>query len=220
MGLAMIITISHQKGGVGKSTLAYNIALELARKNNVEVIDLDVQQTVSAYNHIRKEMGQSPLPVHVFTTAEELEVYFESLDENTIVVVDSGGFDSSLNRFVILVSDVVVTPVSSEFTEILGLQKYESILRELSEQSGTTIVTNVVLNKTNPSQKKFDEVKEFIHGSKHFNLMDSMLRRRVDFANSVAYGFSVRELDKKSEATKELKDFIKELKKFAGIKND
>jgi chromosome partitioning protein len=213
----MIITISHQKGGVGKSTLAYNIALELARKHNVEVIDLDVQQTVTAYNQIRAEMGQTPLPVHVFTTAEELESYFESLDEETIVVIDSGGFDSSLNRFAILVSDFIITPVSSEFTEILGLQKYESILRELSEQSGSTIVTNVVLNKTNPNQKKFDEVNEFIRSSKHFSLMDSMMRRRVDFANSVAYGFSVRELDKKSESTKELKEFIKEIKEKVGL---
>lgn len=213
----MIITISHQKGGVGKSTLAYNIALELARKHNVELIDLDVQQTVSAYNQIRGEMGQSPLPVHIFTTPEQLEDYFESVGDDTIVIVDSGGFDSSLNRFVILVSDFVITPVSSEFTEILGLQKYESILRELSEQSGSTIVTNVVLNKTNPNQKRFDEVNDFIKGSKYFRLMDSMMRRRVDFANSVAYGFSVRELDKKSEATKELKDFIKEIKHKVGI---
>jgi len=213
----MIITISHQKGGVGKSTLAYNIALELARKHNVEVIDLDVQQTVTAYNQIRAEMGQTPLPVHILTTAEELESYFESLDEETIVVIDSGGFDSSLNRFAILVSDFIITPVSSEFTEILGLQKYESILKELSAQSGSTIVTNVVLNKTNPNQKKFEEVNEFIRSSKHFLLMNSMMRRRVDFANSVAYGFSVRELDKKSESTKELKEFIKEIKEKVGL---
>lgn len=213
----MIITISHQKGGVGKSTLAYNVAVELSKKYNIEVIDLDVQQTVSAYNQVREEMGHPPLPVHVFTTAEELENYFESLDDDTIVIIDSGGFDSSLNRFAMLVSDFIITPVSSEFTEILGLQKYESILRELSDQSGITIVTNVVLNKTNPNQRKFDEVSDFIRSSKHFKLMSSMMRRRVDFANSVAYGFSVRELDKKSEASKELKEFVKEIKEKVGI---
>ncbi len=213
----MIITISHQKGGVGKSTLAYNVAVELSKKYNVEVIDLDVQQTVTAYNRVRYEMGQKPLPVHIFTTPEELEVYFESLNDETVVIIDSGGFDSSLNRFAMLVSDFLITPVSSEFTEILGLQKYESILKELSEQSGMRIVTNVVLNKTNPNQKKFDDVNEFISSSYHFILMDSMMRRRVDFANSVAYGFSVRELDKKSESAKELKAFVKEIKEKAGI---
>ena len=213
----MIITVSHQKGGVGKSTLSYNLALELARKHKVEMIDLDVQQTVSAYNGIRKEMGQTPLPVHVLSTTDELERCLDDIDENTIVIIDSGGFDSSLNRFVMVISDFLITPVSSEFTEILGLQKYSSILQEISDQTGQEVKTHVVLNKINPNQKRFDDVIDFIDSSSHFEIMDSMLKRRVDFANSVAFGFSVRELDKESEATKELKTFVKEVKKKAGI---
>ena len=213
----MIITVSHQKGGVGKSTLSYNLALELARKHKVEMIDLDVQQTVSAYNGIRKEMGQTPLPVHVLSTTDQLEKCLDDIDEETIVIIDSGGFDSSLNRFVMVISDFLITPVSSEFTEILGLQKYSSILQEISNQTGQEIKTHVVLNKINPNQKRFDDVTGFIESSPHFEIMNSMLKRRVDFANSVAFGFSVRELDKESEATKELKAFVKEVKKKAGI---
>lgn len=213
----MIITVSHQKGGVGKSTLSYNLALELSRKHKVEMIDLDVQQTVSAYNGIRKEMGQTPLPVHVLSTTEQLESCLNDIDEDTIVIIDSGGFDSSLNRFVMVISDFLITPVSSEFTEILGLQKYSTILQEISNQTGQDIKTHVVLNKINPNQKRFDEVTEFIESSPHFEMMKSMLKRRVDFANSVAFGFSVRELDKESEATKELKAFVKEVKKKVGI---
>ncbi len=213
----MIITISHQKGGVGKSTLAFNIASELSKQSKVEIIDLDVQQTVSTYHHIRSEMGHNPLPVHIFTTPEELENYIDSIDEDIIVIVDSGGFDSSLNRFLILISDFIITPVSSEFTEILGLQKYEGILRELSEQTDSLLVTNVVLNKISPNQKRFDDVSDFIKSSCHFKLMDSILRRRVDFANSVAHGFSVYELDKSSEASKELIDLVQEIKNKVGI---
>ena len=213
----MVITISHQKGGVGKSTLAYNLGVELSKKHKVELIDLDVQQTITAYNNIRIEMGQKALSIYVKSIAEEIEEYLESLDDNVIVIIDSGGFDSSMNRFVIMISDFVITPVSSEFTEILGLQKYESILEELSAQIGENIITHVVLNKINPNQKRFDDVNDFINQSKHFHLMDTMLRRRVDFANSVAFGFSVRELDKKSESSKELKAFIKEVKMKVGI---
>lgn len=213
----MIITISHQKGGVGKSTLSYNLALELSRKHKVEMVDLDVQQTVSAYNGIRKEMGHTPLPVHVLSTTDELENYLESIDDDIIVIVDSGGFDSSLNRFVMVISDFLITPVSSEFTEILGLQKYSTILEEISRQTNKVLKTHVVLNKISPNQKKFDDVISFIDSSEHFEIMDSILKRRVDFANSVAFGFSVREFEKKSEASKELKSFVKEVKQKAGI---
>lgn len=213
----MILTISHQKGGVGKSTLAYNIAVELSRKMNVEMVDLDVQQTVSAYNNIRQIMGQKPLLVRIFSNDKEFVDYVNEVDENTVVVVDSGGFDSSLNRIAILASDFLITPVSTEFTEILGLEKYQSILKQLEEVSGEKIVTNVVLNKINPNQKNFNDLIEFVNASSNFKLMDTIIRRRVDFANSVAHGYTVRELDKKSDSSQELKMLLKEIKDKVGL---
>jgi chromosome partitioning protein len=206
-----IIAVSHQKGGVGKSTLAYNIAVELSKKYHVEVVDLDVQETVSSYNRIRKLMGQEGLTVKIFTSDEDLLYYYNNVDEKTIVVVDSGGFDSALNRLSILAADFLLTPVSSEFTELLGLEKYKQILEQISIQSGNKVVTNVVLNKINPSQKHFDEIVDFINESPYFVKLNSILRRRVDFANSVAHGFSVNELDATSESAKEFKELLQEI---------
>ena len=213
----MIITISHQKGGVGKSTLAYNIGIELARKFNVEMVDLDVQQTISAYNNLRQIMGQSPIPVKIFNNDKDFVDYVNEVSDDVLVIVDSGGFDSSLNRIAILASDFIITPVSTEFTEILGLEKYDTILKELEKVSGQKVITNVVLNKVNPNQKNFDELNDFIKSSDNFELMDSIIRRRVDFANSVAHGFTVRELDKKSDSAKELKLLLKEIKNKVGL---
>ena len=213
----MIITISHQKGGVGKSTLAYNIGIELSRKYKVEMIDLDVQLTISAYNNLRDIMGQKPIPVKIFNNDKDFVDYVNEVPDDVVVIVDSGGFDSSLNRIAILASDFIITPVSTEFTEILGLEKYDTILKELSNLSDKKVITNVVLNKVNPNQRNFDELNEFIKASDNFVLMDTIIRRRVDFANSVAHGFTVRELDKKSDSAKELKMLIKEIKNKVGL---
>ena len=213
----MILTVSHQKGGVGKSTLAYNIAVELSKIMKVERIDLDVQQTISAYNNLRKMMSQEPIPVKIFTHDKEFVDYINEVDEETVVIVDSGGFDSSLNRIAILASDFLLTPVSTEFTEILGLEKYQSILSQLEQLSKQKIITNVVLNKVNPNQKNFIDIEEFINSSSNFNLMDAIIRRRVDFANSVAYGFTVVELDKSSDSSKELELLLNEIIKKMGL---
>jgi len=213
----MIITISHQKGGVGKSTLAYNIGVELSRKYNVQMVDLDVQQTISAYNNLRQMMGQKANSVKIFNNDKDFVDYVNEIPDDILVIVDSGGFDSSLNRIAILASDYIITPVSTEFTEILGLEKYNTILKELEKVSGQKIVTNVILNKVNPNQKNFNELKDFINSSDNFELMDTIIRRRVDFANSVAHGFTVRELDKNSDSAKELKLLIKEIKIKVGL---
>ncbi|MBD3808286.1 MAG: ParA family protein [Campylobacterales bacterium] len=213
----MVITVSHQKGGVGKSTLAFNIAVELSKKYKVEMVDLDVQQTVSTYNVIRSSMDQAPIDVHVFSNDKQFVDYVNNIDDSVIAIVDSGGFDSSLNRIAILISDFILTPVSTEFTEIMGLEKYQSILSELQKTTDNSIITNVVLNKVSPNQKNFDNVIDFVNKSPYFRLMDSILRRRVDFANSVAYGFTVNELDIKSDSSKEMSDLIKEIEEKVGL---
>lgn len=213
----MIIAISHQKGGVGKSTVAFNLAVELSKHFKVEVIDLDVQETVSSYNRIRKLMGQKELSVTAFENDKEMIDYINYQDDDKLIIIDSGGFDSALNRVSIAIADFIITPVSSDFTEILGLEKYKSILSAVSKQIGKHIQTHVVLNKISPQQKYFDDIIGFIESSDHFNLLHNRLRRRVDFANSVAHGFSVVELDINSESSKELLGLIKEIEKKAGL---
>ena len=58
----MIITLSHQKGGVGKSTLAWNMIVEFSKKRMVSVIDLDMQKTITYGIQIRKnKLGQGSI---------------------------------------------------------------------------------------------------------------------------------------------------------------
>ena len=47
----MIINIAHTKGGVGKSTLATNLAVEL----NCPILDLDKQGSSKYFNELRVE---------------------------------------------------------------------------------------------------------------------------------------------------------------------
>ena len=50
-----VIAITHQKGGVGKTTIATNLAVELSKKYKVKVIDLDLQKSMTYFNNIRQK---------------------------------------------------------------------------------------------------------------------------------------------------------------------
>jgi len=215
----MIIDISHQKGGVGKSTIAFNLALALCNTHKVEVIDLDVQNTVTHTNKIRKENGLKKLKIKYINTDKEFEEYVSYDSDDKITIIDSGGFDSSLNRLAIFYSDMVITPVSDRFNEISGLMKYIEILQELNEITGEDIKVNVLLNNINPKVKNFEGLKSFIMKNREFKLLDSILRQRADYDKSAWKGMSVKEYNKLGKANLEFVALVKEIKKRVGIKN-
>ncbi len=222
-----IITLAHQKGGTGKSTLAWNLAVEMGKKfksygyNKFVFVDLDNQESVTMTNRLRMRYGQEPLEIVRFTDDErvKLEEFINSIEDDTLVIIDSGGYDADLNRLAIIASDYVITPVSSDYMEIFGLQKFKTILEELSSIKKETVVVNVVLNKIDPKLKDFKDIVDFINEIKNFELMETVLRFRSDYKHSIGYGFSVKELDKKSKSSEEIASLIKEIEKRAGLKN-
>jgi len=217
----MIIAISHQKGGVGKSTLAYNLSVELSKKYSVNVIDLDVQQTVTACNVIRSKFGQKKLNVLSFDDKKKFIEFLNTDNERNITIIDTGGFDSGLNRVAMYAADMIITPVSTEFLEVIGLEKYKKILKEVSRKVGKNIKTFVVLNKIHHAQQNFGDIKDFISKSPNqFTLMNSVIRRRSDFTISLSHGFSVCEFDDKSDSSKEMKSFISEISKILNFKKN
>ena len=221
------MTLAHQKGGTGKSTLAWNLAVEMSKKykkygyEKFIFVDLDNQESVTMTNRLRMQYEQKPLNIVRFTDDEraKLEEFINSIEDDTLVLIDSGGYDADLNRLAIIASDFVVTPVSSDYMEIFGLQKFKTILEELSEIKGEIVKVNVLLNKIDPKLKDFSDISDFINDIAHFKLFDSVIRFRSDFKHSIGYGFSVKELDKKSKASEEIHSVIKEIEKKAGLKN-
>lgn len=222
-----IITLAHQKGGTGKSTLAWNLAVELRKKykkygyKKFIFVDLDNQESVTMTNRLRMQYGHEPLEIVRFTDDEraQLEEFINSIDEDTLVVIDSGGYDADLNRLAIIASDFVITPVSSDYMEIFGLQKFKTILEELSIIKNETVKVYALLNKIDPKLKDFTDIVDFINDIKNFKLLDTVIRFRSDYKHSIGYGFSVKELDKKSKASDEITQLIKEIEKKAGLKN-
>ena len=208
----MILAISHQKGGVGKSTIAYNLSVALQKKYDVIVLDLDVQQSITQINKLRLENKKlKPLDVRYIKSEEELKNYVKNENEETITIIDTGGFDSSLNRIAIYLSDVVITPVADTFTELAGLMKYKEILHELAAISGEEMKVNLLLNNINPNSKKFEEIENFCSKHSSFNLLKSKLRRFVDYDKAAWEGKNAIEYNKDSKASKDLKYLTNEI---------
>ncbi len=214
----MILTLSHQKGGVGKSTVAWNLAVNFSKIIDTRIIDLDTQRSLTVTNALRKEHNLVPIQMLHFNTAEELAEYAQKDSDDVLTIIDSGGFDSAYNRIAIIASDLLITPVSDKPFDLMGLQKYEEILKSLSDIQGETLKTHILFNNINPAMKRFGDLIEFICMSEHFELLASVLRQRVDIAHSVGEGKSIKEYRIFSRADQEMDELFQEVKSILNIK--
>ena len=205
----MIITVAHSKGGVGKSLLAWHLAIGL----KTPIVDLDFQKTLVYTNNLRKANGYKKLELIQPETPEAFIELMDSWPEDKNIIIDVGGFDSNLNRAAIYISDIIITPAVDRVTEMAGLYKFHQIIEELSEKMKTNIQADILLNDVSPSQKDFSVIEELVESLNHFNLMETIVSHRADFYKSMEEGKGVTEITGKSKAKDELKQLIKEIKR-------
>ncbi|MBY0245438.1 MAG: ParA family protein [Sphingobacteriaceae bacterium] len=205
----MILAICNSKGGVFKTGTTLNLATLLSSYKPI-LVDLDSQKSITYLNNIRQQYSK-PLDVITVHTEKELEIVINKSTKDNLYIIDTGGFDSSLTRIAIITADVLVSPTSGNVVDLLGLNRFEAILKELSEVKGETIKTNVFINDVSPATKKFDEIQDFITSSENFNLLNSIIRTRADFPNAINKGLTVKEFNPVGKATIEFKFLAKEI---------
>ena len=181
-----VLVFAHTKGGVGKSTGAYNVATALAKKgHSVQILDLDYQKTLFWVEELRKNDPIEPLEaigVRTISSVAELEGAL-SLATSDYVVVDVGGFDSALNRAAISAADIVVCPIRDNIQEVLGFSAFAAVLSSI----GTPAV-HLLINGAHPRSNGFDELVEA-------TWLSTRLCFRAAFARAMARGRGVVEYD-------------------------
>jgi chromosome partitioning protein len=202
----MIITVAHQKGGVGKSTIAINLSVEM----RIPIIDLDSQNSCYLFSKIREKEQKKSLQVFAPETLEELKSILVKL-RNRKVVIDSGGYDNDLNRFALVSSDLVITPVSPSQIEVFGLQKFARIVKKAKEYNPKLRVFVLINNADARSLSELIELEKFIQDSPIFDILNSKIFRRVDYRRAYKQGLSVCEYKSGSKACREIKELIKEI---------
>ena len=202
----MIITVAHQKGGVGKSTIATNLAVEMG----LPIVDLDSQHSCYLFSLLREEEHGKSLQVFTPETPEEIKKILESMAYDK-VIIDSGGYDNDLNRFALVASDLVVTPVSPSQIEIFGLQKFAQIIEKAREYRPDLKVYVLINNADARSMSEIIELEKFIRTVPLFRILSSRIFRRVDYKRAYQQGLSVCEYKPDSKACREVKRLIREI---------
>jgi chromosome partitioning protein len=205
-----VIVIAHQKGGVGKSTIAANLAAELSKKYRASIVDLDMQKSLTYFNTLREDEKLQALEILKTKTSAELKAAIN--DNQNLLIIDAGGYDSDLNRIAIAGADLIITPVSDSGIELVGLLNFREIIRD-ARNYRPELQAHVLLNKIHPwTNASLNEIFDFIKNNPEFAKLNSILRDRADYKKAFDSGKSVIEFNGK--AKEEMQILINEVSQW------
>lgn len=193
----MIITVGNTKGGVGKTTLAVNIAIARALAGrDVWLIDADRQGTAQTAISIRADAGQAPgIACASYPDGPTLRAQVtQQRDKFQDIIIDAGGRDSTALRAALVLSDMIVVPFQPRSYDVWALNDIAALVDEArSVRDG--LRAGAVLNCADPGEASTDntEAAQAVADVPQFEYLPTPIRRRKSFANAAGAGLSVLE---------------------------
>lgn len=197
----MIIAIANTKGGVGKTTLAVQIAVSRALAGrDVWLIDGDRQGTAAAAIAARSEAERVPgIACAQYPDGPQLRSQVQQQAHKwDDIVIDVGGRDSTALRASLVLADVLLVPFAPRSYDVWALEDMALLVDEArSVRDGLNAYA--VLNMADPGERSTDnaEAAEAVADVPQFTYLPTVIRRRKAFSNAGGSGLAVSELTPK-----------------------
>lgn len=204
----MIFGILNQKGGVGKTTLAVNLAACLAR-GGARVLLIDADPQGSALDWAAARVDAPLFSVVGFprpTIHREIAEIGKGYDH---VVIDGPPRVTDLARSAIMASDIVVIPVQPSPYDIWAADEIVKLIDEarvFKENIKSAFVVNRKITNTAIGRDVRDALAAY-----PVPVLRSFVTQRVIFAEAVARGQAVFEVDVDGPAGTEIAAVAAEL---------
>ena len=206
--LSKVITISQQKGGSGKTTLAVHLALAFIKYHNLKVaiIDTDPQGSLGKWFMIRTEKKVSNDNL-TFKTASLWGAQYESKSlkkDHDIVIIDTPPKIESDARPSIESADLVLIPIAASHVDFWAT----GAIVEIAKKANKKIL--IQINRSSQRSKLISKTNEFIK-SLSLSATKTIIGNRQIFAASMGEGKTAVEKQKKSSAVEEIKKLSEQI---------
>lgn len=203
----MIITFLNQKGGVGKTTLAINVAAALAAQSRtVLLVDADEQRSAVFWSSTRADMIFDIVALTQPNMAIEVMKRAENYD---FIVIDGPPRAADVARSCIIASDFVALPIepsglSTWAADLTIRQIYEAQQTKPDLRCGFVIsrkIGNTVIGR---------EIRNMV-GDSGIPILDSAISNRIAFTESLTMGKTIFEYEPLGPASLEITQLTNEI---------
>ncbi|SEO98868.1 chromosome partitioning protein [Mucilaginibacter gossypiicola] len=184
--MAKIITLAHQKGGVGKSTLALNLALCFKDQLRVALIDSDLQGSIY---HLKEDFPELAI------LAPEKLAELPDLDYD-LIFVDTPPYLSNRLNELFSYSDFILVPTKAGFFDVMAVKSTLALVK-FAQAQNQKLKAGIVLNMIKPRSGITIEVVSLL-SSLGTPLLKTRVFDRVSLARSSMTSGILKSADQKA----------------------
>ncbi len=206
----MIVAVGNTKGGVGKTTLAVNLAVARALVGrDLLLIDGDEQGTALTFTELRTErLGEAGYTAVALTGGALRSQVRQLSTKYDDIIIDVGGRDTGSLRAALTVADTLLVPVQPRSFDIWALDQVAALVVEAREIN-ESLRAAVVLNGADAQGSDNDAALQMIADIDGLEVLSTTIVRRKAFPNAAAEGRAVLEQNPRDpKATEELTALI------------
>lgn len=145
-----IILVTHQKGGVGKSTLTFNMASILKNDVKTAIIDFDLQGS------LYKSRANSEIPI--FNKDEIKNI--KNLDFD-FVFIDTPPYLTEELPNLCKLADAILIPTKTGIYDLLAIEDTINIIKQVDKEDKTLIVFNMVKPNTTLTTEMQEAIENY-----------------------------------------------------------
>ncbi len=196
----MITVIGSLKGGSGKSTVTFNLAVWLAMAEaNVLAVDADPQATLTDVAEVRAEEGFEP-NLNIKDASALSKKQLKGYDE---ILIDVGTADIESLKTALGLAHRVVIPVPPSQADIWSTQRFLRFVDESVEGKVPDLFAFINRADTHHAIRESDEAAAALVSLPGVKYIKQRLCQRTVFRRSFSEGLAVFELDPRGKGARE-----------------
>lgn len=192
--MKIITTALEGKGGVGASATAVNLYVELSKRHNVLMVDIDENKHTTKFFEARGDAQCINIDID---SVDELQESLESEIAQTYdyVIIDSGKYISDLNTYTLNISDLIIVPTSDSGSDFIQAQQFVQKLQDTVIKENDYTQVKLLVNRVHVNATKFHkEMEDFYKNENRVGVFETIMAENKAYKDMSLSGKSASEL--------------------------
>ena len=189
--MTTFITLAHQKGGVGKTTVSLSLYAHFSRSGiKTTIVDADPQGSMTDLLELEGVKGIPVIRRKDFKTYDDLRAMTKGYD---LVLIDTPPYHTKELREIFKLTRFLIMPCKPSLLDALAIRQTIKLVK--TEMKEGSFLVGILMTMLIPGSTVHVETVEYLKKAHGLPIFKSMIYNRVAFLKSLLLGGTVLDED-------------------------